>query len=208
MAIDEVLTTRGEAVLRGYFWSETSLSLGNFVSIQDAKTINNSEINLPIVRRSTGGGCVRHEKNSDFSYSLIVPKGEILGQMRPLETYRWIHEGLRDVLCESGVDAELTPVELISAGSLGRDCFRRPVAWDVMSEGRKIAGAGQKLGRWGFLHQGNLQGVPGTESLLEQLANRLSTDVIFRMEIPEEVLSEAEDLAESKYRNRDWTHKY
>lgn len=207
MALDEVLCRSGEAVLRGYFWAETMISLGNFVSIQEANTINFSEIIFPKVRRMTGGGCVRHEKNSDFSYSLIVPRDESLAKMRPMETYRWIHERVMEVLRESGVAAELTPVEIENGGASVRDCFRRAVTWDILVDGRKIAGAGQKLGKWGFLHQGNVQGVRVPDDFLMRLGEGLAERVEVR-EISTEMLAAASELAEKKYRNACWTDKY
>jgi lipoate-protein ligase A len=207
MALDEVLLQDGRAMLRGYYWIESMFSLGSFVKVSDVENIRKNEGILPIVRRITGGGCVFHEENRDFSYSLIVPRSEKLAGLRPFETYRWIHERLAEILCECGVDAELTAEDLDLGGENSRDCYRKPVTWDVIAGGVKVAGAGQKLGKWGFLHQGNVRGVELPGDFVVRLAAKLS-DAVEAFEITPEIWEKAEKLANEKYRNADWTEKY
>ena len=207
MALDEVLLRDGRAILRGYYWIESMVSLGSFVKCSEVEKVKKSEEIFPIVRRITGGGCVFHAENRDFSYSLIVPRSEKLAEWRPLETYRWIHERLVEALRECGVEAELTVDDLNLDGENSRDCYRKPVTWDVMAGGVKIAGAGQKLGKWGFLHQGNVRGVALPGDFVALLAGKLS-DAAEAFEISAEIREKAEKLADEKYRNADWTEKY
>jgi len=150
MAVDRVLLESAALpILRIYGWAQPCVTIGYFESMAEAQIRHPA---LPIVRRWTGGGTVLH--GHDAPYSLIVPRTEPFASVRPGESYRLIHGALANALREN-----LPEVTTASETAPKRSsaCFENPVADDLMAEGCKIAGAGQRRSRAGLLHQGSLQ---------------------------------------------------
>ncbi|TAE92871.1 MAG: hypothetical protein EAZ81_01515 [Verrucomicrobia bacterium] len=148
MAIDDWLWNHAaRPILRVYGWLPQWVSIGYFsqwAQLPEATTF---------VRRPTGGGLVEH--GSDWPYTLVIPRGWELAEMPGAESYRVIHQALEKVLVGEGVDCRLTE----QAGDEPSDlCFRHPVVHDVIAvNGTKLAGAGQRRGKSGLLHQGSLR---------------------------------------------------
>ncbi len=206
MALDEALLgSVSVPTLRTYRWAETTLSVGCFVSNKDLRNICSSEREIPVVRRWTGGGCVRHEKGVDFSYSLIVPSSIPVARWPPLEVYGWVHGRLARALREEGFVAELVSMKG-AASARSRDCFASPVECDVVMDGRKVAGAGQKRTKRGLLHQGNVQGLQLNPGFAGRFASSLA-EIVEPMAIDEGVRAAAERLSLEKYTSVEWTHR-
>lgn len=149
MAVDEwLLEYATNPILRIYDWEGEWGSFGYFGKFTHAKD-RLSGMNL--VRRWTGGGMVDHRH--DWTYSLIVPRDFELSQMKGGESYRAIHEILISVLKAEGGTPDLASV----TGKSGGMCFENPVKFDVMdAAGEKLAGAAQRRGKLGLLHQGSV----------------------------------------------------
>ncbi|MCE9520234.1 MAG: hypothetical protein K8R87_11870, partial [Verrucomicrobia bacterium] len=99
-------------------------------------------------------GVVEHD--GDWTYTLAVPVNFPLCDQRAVETYRWIHEGMIAALSSSGISGCSLQPESMSDG-MGV-CFEEPARFDVVHEGKKIAGAAQRRSaKSGFLHQGTIQ---------------------------------------------------
>lgn len=118
-----------------------------------------------LCRRTTGGGVVDH--TDDWTYALVVPRGQPLYDARATESYRVVHQALADALTEQGVAAELekraaTPDETAPAATPDAApagvCFQRAEIYDVVQAAnrRKIAGAAQKRNKHGLLLQGSI----------------------------------------------------
>ncbi|WP_411828222.1 lipoyl protein ligase domain-containing protein [Luteolibacter sp. AS25] len=149
MAVDEWLMGVVKIpLLRIYGWDGEWGSLGYFSKLDEAVA---DFPGLRFVRRWTGGGIVDHRE--DWTYSLVIPNGGGGSDLKRGESYRAIHEVLSGVLCKEGKLSEL-------AGCLETDggvCFKNPVEFDVMNaSGDKIAGAAQRRGKTGLLHQGSV----------------------------------------------------
>jgi lipoyl(octanoyl) transferase len=148
MAMDEALLgVIPGAVLRVYRWERPAVSFGYF---ERWEPIQAAHPEREAMRRWTGGGVVLH--GEDLTYSLLIPAGgERLG---PAECYRVIHEALCGALREIGVQAYPTSN---SQSTTSNACFENPVRYDVLVEGRKVAGAAQRRTRGGLIHQGSIQ---------------------------------------------------
>ena len=173
MALDEaLLRSVPNPVLRVYRWIERTVSLGCFGSLAEARETFGSQ--WALVRRWTGGGLVPHD--GDWTYSLIVPAGEPFVQHSAASSYRVVHSALSVALRSGGIDAHLAADTPAARGGL---CFAASVTADVLVAGRKIAGAAQRRTRFGFLHQGSVQGitVPATAGavLADQLGGAAPT---------------------------------
>ncbi|MFO1476744.1 MAG: hypothetical protein U1F98_08845 [Verrucomicrobiota bacterium] len=153
MALDEALLEtaagRGRPVLRFYGWSERAASFGYF---QKHAEIESLTALRPLVRRPTGGGLVPHD--ADWTYSLAFPPSHDWYACRASESYERVHEWIRDAFGVMGVQAELAPCCRKTAPG---QCFAGYEKFDVLWQGRKIAGAAQRRTRAGLLIQGSVQ---------------------------------------------------
>ena len=143
------------------------MSLGCFQSLAEARGIFGDTPRY--VRRWTGGGIVDHR--ADCTYTLVIPKSEPLAGSRGSESYCAIHKAVAACLQREGQVCELASED---SNQSSNACFEKPVQWDLLSgEGGKLAGAGQRRGREGILHQGSVAaGMTEMSGLGECLAKR------------------------------------
>jgi lipoate-protein ligase A len=170
MAVDEwLLRTTKLPVLRIYRWESGWGSFGYFVGHREAEAFNPQR---RWVRRWTGGGIVDHE--ADWTYTLAVPGRMWLAGSKGSESYQAIHLALAEALRDRGTELEVVGA---SSPSAGGSCFVQPVEFDLRdSEGRKLAGAGQRRSRHGLLHQGSLA-KHGHDELAAPFAGKLARHV-------------------------------
>jgi lipoate-protein ligase A len=207
MAIDEALLESATVPsIRFYGWQSPALSFGYFGKFSDV-AIHASERDL--VRRWTGGGIVFH--GDDLTYSIVLPSSDAAFLESSLTIYEKTHRALAAALNEVGERAELVGSARCADRTSRRDvptynCFASPVRADVMINGRKIAGAAQRRTRRGLLQQGSIQGVVVANGLAERFAGTLSANRN-QLEIDENILKRARELAEQKYGSHSWLHK-
>lgn len=153
MAVDEALLAeawkKGTPVLRIYRWDRPTLSFGYFLTEAEATVA--CRPGEAVIRRWTGGGVVHHE--SAVTWSLAVPPNETFSLVRPVESYARLHEALAHCLTEAGLGG-ICLVPTTQAAPAGGLCAEVPAPGDLLQDGRKIAGAGQRRTRQGLLHQG------------------------------------------------------
>ena len=156
MAVDEALllgiAVIGHPVLRYYSWGESAATFGYSQPIARVEGMTSLR---PLVRRSTGGGLVPHD--ADWTYSLVFPPSHPWYSLPAEESYRRLHEWIRDSFTSLGVSVELSPC---CAKELPGQCFAGPEKFDLLWAGHKIAGAAQRRSRQGLLIQGSLQRQP------------------------------------------------
>lgn len=169
MAVDEALllhairTQRQEPVLRFFEWEKRSISIGYFQRIQVALDLaRESGVAFDIVRRMTGGGIVLH--GNDITFSLVVPEKlleTLLGgdAREVVESYRPVNMAvLRGIaLLLGGRSGQSVTLEGKQASL--RDtkfCFAEPTKYDVVMNGRKVAGGAQRRLDGYVLYQGSI----------------------------------------------------
>ena len=200
MALDEVLLNGlgADPVLRIYRWGGEWVSFGYFQKLAEARNLFGGK-HLEFVRRLTGGGVVDHR--NDVTYSLLVPRGEALAEVRGVGSYRAIHAVVVEALGRAGLSARMLTADDASESAA---CFQKGVAWDVVGEdGGKLAGAGQRRNRAGLLHQGS---VLGGESVRTELVKSFGVERV-AWEPGEGVVEAAGKLAEQKYATQAWLEK-
>lgn len=151
MAADELLAAaalrRGGCCVRVYGWTPTTVSLGAFQNVADAR----HEVALagvPLVRRPSGGGAIVH--GSDLTYAVAIPKSHPCGS-RPQLLYDAFHEAMRQALAAAGIPTELWPPTAPSAKAIDPRgeplfCFDRRAVGDVVFFGsRSPVGRGYKV---------------------------------------------------------------
>jgi lipoate-protein ligase A len=139
-------------VLRFYGWIEPAATFGYFQKFAEVAAWTRLR---PLIRRPTGGGLVPHE--ADWTYSFAVPPGHWWFKLRAEESYRRLHEWIRDALGRVQVPTELAPC---CAKTAPGQCFAGPEKFDLLWRGAKIAGAAQRRTREGLLIQGSVQPLP------------------------------------------------
>lgn len=111
-----------------------------------------------LCRRPTGGGLVDHR--DDWTFSLVIPRGHPLEELRATQSYREVHEALAAALRAQGVPAITKAIREAEAAEPGPAgvCFQRAEVHDVVHQrsGEKIAGAAQKRNKQGLLFQGSI----------------------------------------------------
>lgn len=163
MAMDEALLnwqSRGEIppIIRFYGWEPATLSIGYF---QKAKAeINIEEVKrqgLGFVRRPTGGRAVLHEH--ELTYSVIVPETYPGMPNTVTEAYRVISEGILMGFRKLGLDAYFsvpeTDLEKAALKSPRSSvCFDAPSWYELVVEGKKVAGSAQTRQKGVILQHG------------------------------------------------------
>lgn len=165
MAVDFLLLQRWPAAapagprFRHYEWRAPAFTFGysqKWTAIQAALPPAEG-VRWDVCRRNTGGGLVDHRE--DWTYTVVIPRGHPLEELRASESYRLIHEALAEALRAQGVPAALAgapaPEAAAEPGPFGV-CFQRAERFDVIVPSGKIAGAAQKRSKHGLLFQGSI----------------------------------------------------
>lgn len=200
MAVDEALlatsTLREHPVLRFYGWTEPAATFGYF---QHHAEVESRTRLRPLIRRPTGGGIVPHDR--DWTYSLAVPPGHPWHRLRAVDSYRTMHEWIVRAFAEISITAELAPC---CRKDVPGACFEGYEQFDVLWQGRKIAGAAQRRNQLGLLIQGSIQPPPAAARARWQSAMRHEIPQTLFPSIQEatpepSLLDMARSLAQSKY---------
>ncbi len=163
MALDEALLdwhSKGliPPVVRFYGWNPATLSIGYFQNVE--KEINMEQVkthNLGFVRRPTGGRGVLHEH--ELTYSIIVSEQYPNMPATVTEAYRVLSEGLLIGFQKLGLDAyfsvpdtEEEKTDLKKPKSAV--CFDAPSWYELVVEGKKVAGSAQTRQKGVILQHG------------------------------------------------------
>lgn len=198
MAVDQAWLEQSTIpVLRIYTWDQPTVTMGyaqSLPKLQDALP------GWPVIRRWTGGGVVLH--NEDFTYSVIVPPNDPWTETPAVESYRRIHGSLASALSENGFPGcrLATQEDVIEAPF----CFVAPAVHDVIRGPVKVAGAGQRRGKLGLLHQGSVQQVLIQPDFWPQWAAKLAREVLIVTETPAPVIARAGELQSKRYSLPQW----
>ena len=163
MAMDEALlnfVSRGEIdpVIRFYTWNPATLSIGYFQRLQKEIDIV-KEKGYGLVRRQTGGRGVLHDK--ELTYSVIVPESHPNMPSTVTEAYKIISQGLLEGFKNLGFETYFA----IPRSKEERDklkqprssvCFDAPSWYELVVEGRKIAGSAQTRQKGVILQHGSI----------------------------------------------------
>ena len=206
MAVDEALLETAEIpTIRFYTWDHPALSFGYFGKFAD---VENHASQRDLARRWTGGGIVFH--GDDLTYSIVIPATEPAFSKSSRSIYERIHNALCDALVSEGRDAVVAAVADRDSGVSDADynghCFANPVRADVLSNGRKVAGAAQRRTRRGLLQQGSIQGIQLANKFADQFANELCSEC-YHKTLDERLIARAREIADEKYGAASWLQR-
>lgn len=176
MAIDQALLRDigkcEEAIIHLYEWSGDSATYGYFTNpftFLDERAVNQHRLQL--ARRPTGGGIIFHL--CDFAFSILIPATHPAYSINTLDNYLYVNKMVAEVVRQFGNFSEmpeLLPKEEVAIDkSSGHFCMAKPTKFDVMIEGKKVAGGAQRRTKQGFLHQGSLSLTMPSEVFLQEV---------------------------------------
>lgn len=165
MALDEALLewhSKGEIppVVRFYGWNPPTLSIGYFQKAEKEIDLEKvKELGLGFVRRPTGGRGVLHEH--ELTYSVIVSEEHPEMPKTVTEAYRVISEGILKGFHGLGMEAYFAiPRTDEEKNSLKNPrssvCFDAPSWYELVVEGRKVAGSAQTRQKGVILQHGSI----------------------------------------------------
>ncbi|EOR21686.1 lipoate--protein ligase family protein [Cytobacillus oceanisediminis] len=165
MALDEALLewhSKGvfPPVIRFYGWNPATLSIGYFQKVEkeiDLEAVK--ELGLGFVRRPTGGRGVLHEH--ELTYSVIVSEEHPHMPKTVTEAYRVISEGILKGFHFLDLDAYFSvPKTEEQKNNLKSPrsavCFDAPSWYELVVEGRKVAGSAQTRQQGVILQHGSI----------------------------------------------------
>ncbi|MCA1058152.1 lipoate--protein ligase family protein [Rossellomorea aquimaris] len=165
MALDEALLdwhSEGKIppTIRFYGWDPATLSIGYFQKVE--KEINLDAVKehgLGFVRRPTGGRGVLHEH--ELTYSVIVSEDHPEMPKTVTEAYRVISEGILKGFQGLGLEAYFAvPKTAEEREGLKNPrsavCFDAPSWYELVVEGRKVAGSAQTRQKGVILQHGSI----------------------------------------------------
>lgn len=165
MALDEALLTwhsenRIPPVIRFYEWSPATLSIGYFQKVyKDIDLESVKKLGLGFVRRPTGGRAVLHE--AELTYSIIVTEQHPKMPATVTEAYRILSEGLLLGFQQLGLQANFSiPDTEEKQQDLKKPksavCFDAPSWYELVVEGKKVAGSAQTRQKGVILQHGSI----------------------------------------------------
>lgn len=140
MALDEAIA---EAVafhvagptMRFYGWKPPAVSIGRFQRLEEVVDLEGCrKLGVDVVRRSTGGGAVFHDR--EITYSVICPEDMMPADIN--EAYREIGGWIVNALKLIGIEGTFEPIN------------------DVLVKGKKISGSAQSRRKGIFVQHGTL----------------------------------------------------
>jgi len=209
MAMDEALLEAmprlQKPVLRFYGWAEPAASFGYF---QKFSEIEKATLLRPLVRRPTGGGLVPHD--ADWTYSLTFPTNHDWYSLSAIESYQRVHEWIAAAFAELKVSTELASCCRKSAPG---QCFVGYEKFDVLWQGKKIAGAAQRRNKLGLLIQGSVQPPPlalerGTwETAMHNVGKKILGTSGMEWNLDAALSTRVSELVRQKYSQNNYNEK-
>jgi lipoyl(octanoyl) transferase len=165
MALDEALLDwhserKIPPVIRFYGWEPATLSIGYFQKVDKEIDLEAVKAHgLGFVRRPTGGRGVLHEH--ELTYSVIVSEDHPEMPKTVTEAYRVISEGILKGFHHLGLEAYFAVPKTDEERSALKDprsavCFDAPSWYELVVEGRKVAGSAQTRQKGVILQHGSI----------------------------------------------------
>jgi lipoate---protein ligase len=163
MAIDEKLLLsldpNGSCILHKYQWQGLCATYGyfikpeNFFDLEATKTMK-----LNLARRPTGGGIIFHIW--DCAFSVLMPSNHKCFSNNTLKNYEFINNcvlmAVQEFLSSQNDPSIITEDFIAHNDSCNNFCMAKPTKYDVVINGKKVAGAAQRKKNNGYLHQGSI----------------------------------------------------
>jgi lipoate-protein ligase A len=148
----DALDPAGEPILHLYDWAKPSATYGYFVRPEEYLIPGT----VDFARRPTGGGIVFHIW--DLAFSFLMPSNHPHFSLSTLGNYEFVNSAvLKTVQSYFSLAPELILKDGVEISAECQNfCMAKPTQYDVVYQGKKIAGAAQRRRKQGYLHQGTI----------------------------------------------------
>lgn len=167
------LKEKSNPVVHFYDWLYPSLTYGYFSTPWNC--LNEEALQryaLDSAKRPTGGGIIFH--SFDFAFSFLLPAGHPAFSQNTLENYSFVNRIIAEAI-EGYLNEEIRheslafhPEEEIRKPS-SDFCMAKPTVYDILSNGRKLAGGAQRRTKNGYLHQASIALLLPPDEFLEEI---------------------------------------
>jgi lipoate-protein ligase A len=161
MAVDEAVARavgagRVPPTLRFYDWRRPTLSVGYLQQLRRRAILQSCDrLEIPVVRRPTGGRAVLHA--DEVTYSVCLPLDGAWGRLTVADSFARLSGALLGGLRRLGVAARQGAAERGEARAKESEaCFRTRRMPALLVEGRKLVGSAQRRWDRSLLQQGSL----------------------------------------------------
>jgi len=196
----ESLQDDSPCILHFYEWEKSSITYGYFIQPDNILDMNElQKLDIDCARRPTGGGIVFHLW--DIAFSVLLP--EKWARKTALENYALINQAVLQAI--SSIFSFHDPILTEYSFSLPNQehaqfCMAAPTKYDVILNGKKMAGAAQRRCKQGLLHQGTIAlSLPPKEKLFSLVRSPDLAEAIYQHTYP--VLQDAseKEIQETKH---------
>ncbi|RLE19203.1 MAG: hypothetical protein DRJ08_06730 [Acidobacteria bacterium] len=159
MAIDEYFLNYGTGIaVRLYGWKPATISIGHSQKLE--QVVNRpfcADNDIPIVRRSTGGGAVYHK--NDITYMVSAPIS-VFQEHSVVGIYKEIANYLLNTLKKIGIPCHfagtISPEERKNGMKQGIACFLLPSDYEILAKDKKLVGSAQHRDSTRMLQHGSI----------------------------------------------------
>ena len=141
-------------ILHFYEFEKPAATYGLFLKPEDFFNENHP---LDLAKRPTGGGILFHLW--DLTFSVLIPRNHPGYSDDVMRNYKYINDLVLVAIADY---LEMPVVNLLRECQAPEDeitkhfCFAKPTKYDIMIDGKKVAGAAQRRKLNGYLHQGSI----------------------------------------------------
>lgn len=230
-ALDQVITQKiqdgeMEPLIRFWYRKNPAVPFGRYQSLEDEVNQDYADVkDIEVVRRVTGGGAMYAEPGNVITYSIYLPEEKVSENIQ--ESYEELDKWALEALKEMGVEAKYQPVNDIvhEEGKVGGAAQLRSegavlhhtmLSYDLDTEemlkvlrigeekisDKAIKSAEQRVTSINEHVDEDREKV--IQELIKSFKDRFGGE---EAELDEDIISEAEDLADEKFRSEGWTRK-
>ena len=153
--------------------------------------------------------------DDDLTYTLAIPPEHPVCRLDRMESYRVIHEAVMDAVRDLGTTASLAESDMGDHTKATLQCFVSPTLHDILGESGKLAGAAQRRGHSGILHQGSISNEAAhghsrdefIQTVAEAFEKRFDLEYEPFLFAEGDYLERAEELADRKYASAEWNQE-
>ncbi|MFF4604848.1 biotin/lipoate A/B protein ligase family protein [Streptomyces sp. NPDC001339] len=233
MALDQVITEevaagRRAPTLRVWEWDSPAVIIGSFQSLRnEVDPAGAARHGVTVVRRISGGGAMFVEAENTITYSLSVPASLVSG-LSFAESYAYLDDWVLSALGDMGIKAWYQPLNDIAssegkiagaaqkrlAGGAGAVLHHVTMSYDIDADKmvdvlrigkEKMSDKGTKSAKKRVDPLRRQTGLPRAEVIDRMIASFRTRYGLTRGHVTPEEMARAEELAITRYSNKEWT---
>ena len=173
---------KDDIILHFYNWKNPSITYGYFIDIDKYLDTNVlDELSIDYARRPTGGGIVFHMW--DLAFSCLIPRKSKFFFADSIANYGFVNSIVLKAVKNFFLKKTTVFEKKFAFNNLFNNfCMASPTKYDVVIDGKKIAGASQRCKKNGYLHQGTIACQKPDYDLLEKILKKPNKIIIEEMQ--------------------------